>query len=525
MNAAREERFDRIARLAAKIVGVPMAMINLVGEQQWTCASHGIDADVTPIADSICRFAVEEGVTFQVADLSVDDRFVSNRFVVDQPGARFYAAEPLSVAGWKVGTLCVMDTRPRKLSDDEVEVLRELAAWAEAELNNDALNALAQEAQESGALTRAVLESAGDGIVASGSDGRIILVNRAAQLMLGSEPEVMVGRTLHEVAHHSRPDGTPFPVEECPSHRAIGAGQSLPPHEDLYWRRSGESLPIEITVTPLDCSGGGGAVTVFRDISERREVERLKDDFVSVVSHELRTPLTSIMGSLRLLHAEAAAPMDAGQRPLVDMALRNVQRLGALVDDILDINRLDAGRMPLHVVVVDATELASGVIEQLQGTASLENVDLVLHPGEPGALIEVDSRRMAQALTNLVGNALKFTPEGGRVRVGVTREEGQVRLEVADTGPGIPPTDLQLIFERFRQANVGTHVRGTGLGLAITKAIVERSGGRIHVDSHLGEGSIFTIALPAVAARDAARKKENEHDQEDSRGRRRTGSA
>ncbi|MUN63654.1 PAS domain S-box protein [Kocuria sediminis] len=495
-----EERFDRIVRLAARLTGVPMAMINLVGEQQWTRASHGIDGGVTPLVDSICRHAVDQGSRLEVPDLRRDDRFVENRFVTGSPGVRFYAAETLQVAGEPVGTLCVLDTRPRELSRDQHEVLGELAAWAEAELNNKALNDAAREAQQSDALTRAILQSAGDGIVASGPDGSVLLVNQAAADMLGWSPADLEGRTLHEVAHHTRPDGTTYPVTECPSHRAIDEGLSLPPHEDLFWRRTGEALPIEMTVTCLeDVTGHGGAVSVFRDISGRREVQRLKDEFVGVVSHELRTPLTSIVGSLKLLHAEVAAPLDERQRPLVDMALRNAQRLGTLVDDILDMDRLDAGRMPLRAVVVDAVDLARGVVEQLQGTAALEQAELVLDAPATGLLVRADPARLTQAVTNLVGNALKFTT-GGRVRVGARRAGPEVRIEVADTGVGIAPEDIPLLFERFRQvggADSGPR-KGTGLGLAITKAIVEQSGGRIEVVSAVGEGSVFTVVLPAA---------------------------
>ncbi len=501
LHSAAEERFDRIARLAAKLIGVPMAMINLVGEEQWTRASHGIEAGITPLAESICRHAVDQGSRFQVTDMRLDDRFAGNIFVINDPEVRFYAAETLYLQGETVGTLCVLDTRPRELNEDQIEVLGELAAWAQAELSNKTLNHLARDAQQNEALTRAILQGAGDGIVGSGPDGSILLANQAAAEMLGWDAEELIGRTLHEVAHHSRPDGTPYPIAQCPSHRAIDEGLSMPAHEDLFWRRTGEPLPIEMTVTSLpQCPGPGGAVTVFRDISKRQEVQRLKDEFVSVVSHELRTPLTSIIGSLKLLHAEVTGPLDAQQRPLIDMALRNAQRLGVLVDDILDMDRLDAGRMPLRVSTLDVRDLIRSVVDQLQGTASLQKVDLTSRPSKSGLLVQADPGRLAQALTNLIGNALKFTPPGGRVRVTARGEEAEVLIEVADTGMGIAPEDLPVLFERFRQVGPATAAerKGTGLGLAITKAIVERSGGRVEVTSRVGEGSVFTIVLPAA---------------------------
>jgi len=369
----REERFERITRLASKLLGVPISMINLVAAQQLTRAAHGIEAGTLSLADSMCRHVVDDGKHVEVPDLRLDERFQDNTLVTAPPLLRFYAAEPLYVDDVPVGTLCVMDDEPRALTTDQAEVFRELAAWAEAELNNTVLNELAQEAQRREALLLGVLQGAGDGIVASGADGRVVLANRAALAMLGLPESELVGRTLHEVAHHTRPDGRPYPVAECPSDRAIDEGRSIVSHEDLFWRRDGTRLPIEMTVTCLQ-GGQGGAVTVFRDITERQQVQRLKDEFVGVVSHELRTPLTAIIGFLKLLDAGVAAPLAEPQKPLVEMALSNAVRLGALVDDILDLDRLDAGRMPLRPVWVSAADVARTVVDQLQGTAAVDGV-------------------------------------------------------------------------------------------------------------------------------------------------------
>lgn len=349
-------------------------------------------------------------------------------------------------------------------------------------------------------LTRLVLESAWDGIVGSDSDGHVLFANPAALRILGCTEQDLVGRSLHDVAHHSREDGSPYPVEQCPTHHAIAAGTSVEPHEDLFWRHDGSPVPVEMSVAPMVVDGQvQGAVTTFRDVSERREVDRLKSEFVGVVSHELRTPLTSIRGALDLLDAGIAGPVAPEQESLLRMAVQNAHRLSDLVNDILDIDRLDAGRFPLHPEPVDATYLARTVVDDLAAAAASRGVALALDVVGP-ALVEVDPSRMRQAFTNLVGNAVKYTPAGGDVQV-VVRAGEQVRLEVHDTGPGIAEHDLGVIFERFRQADsVDASARkGTGLGLAITREIVERSGGRIEVVSELGTGSVFTVLLPPRA--------------------------
>lgn len=493
-----EERFDRIARLAAKLLDVPMAMINLVTEQQWTKASHGIEGAPTPLADSICRHAVEADRALEITDMSRDERFVDNVFVTRDPHLRFYAARPLAVHGRSVGTLCVMDTAPRELDQDQREVLDELAAWAQAELNNASLNALVRRVQDQQRLTGLVLTSAGEGIVGCDHAGVVLFANPAAVQIIGRSEKDVVGRGLHDVVHPVRPDGTAFPAEECATYLAMTRGESLVAHETEFVRADGTSVSVEQAVAPMrDGDGLVGSVVTFRDVSARTEIARLKAEFVGVVSHELRTPLTSIRGSLGLLGAGVMGDLTSEQRPLVDMALSNAERLGHLVDDILDLDRLDAGRLPLRPVPVDAGDVARHVVHLLTPVAQTAGVALrVVEPLEP-APVFVDESRIVQALTNLVGNAVKFTDTGGRVDVHVSGDDQAVRVRVTDTGRGIPADRLDSVFDRFVHIDgAATRTKGSGLGLSITRGIVERSGGRVDVTSELGVGSTFTVELP-----------------------------
>ncbi|EYR63599.1 histidine kinase [Actinotalea ferrariae CF5-4] len=493
-----EERFDRITRLAAKLLDVPMAMINLVAEHQWTKAAHGIEGAPTPLRDSICRHAVDSGTALEVADMTQDGRFEGNVFVTRDPHLRFYAARPLAVEGLDVGTLCVMDTAPRELDEDQRAVLDELAAWAEAELNNASLNALVRRVQEQQRLTGLVLTSADEGIVGCDHDGVVVFANPAALALLGRDEGELVGRRLHDVVHPARPDGTPFPTAQCATHRAMTRGEPLTAHETSFVRSDGTWVPIEQTVAPMrDADALVGSVVTFRDVSARTEIARLKAEFVGVVSHELRTPLTSIRGSLALLGAGVMGPLADEQRPLVDMALANVERLGHLVDDILDLERLDAGRLPLRPAAIDAADLVREVVDLLSPAAQAAGVALAAARPLPAGPVTVDAGRLLQALTNLVGNAVKFTEAGGEVTVRVTTDERAVRVHVTDTGRGIPADRLGSVFDRFVHIDGdATRTKGSGLGLSITRGIVERSGGRVEVASELGVGSTFTVELP-----------------------------
>ena len=250
--------------------------------------------------------------------------------------------------------------------------------------------------------------------------------------------------------------------------------------------------------TPLRMLGTG------QDITERRELERTKDEFTSIVSHELRTPLTSIRGSLGLLESGALGTLpEKGQR-MVEIAVDNTDRLVRLINDILDIERIDSGKIHMRKQETDAEELVGRSVEGLAQFALDAEVKLVAD-ARP-VPVHADPDRVIQALTNLISNAVKFSPAGSAVRVSAVRQEDEVIFEVADEGRGIPEEHLDSIFERFQQvdASDSREKGGTGLGLAICRTIVENHGGRIWVESVPGEGSTFAFSLPALADHEGA---------------------
>ncbi len=231
--------------------------------------------------------------------------------------------------------------------------------------------------------------------------------------------------------------------------------------------------------------------------AELRESERVKDEFISVVGHELRTPLTSIRGSLGLLQAGMLGelPREAGE--MVDLAVTNTDRLVRLINDVLDIERMDAGRMELDLVPVKASELVRQAAQIVQVTATQAKVTLELDV-EEGLMVSVDADRVIQVLVNLLGNAVKFSDRWSVVAVSARSDSGQALFAIHDTGRGIPPELQETIFERFRQvdASDARDKGGSGLGLAIARGIVEHHGGRIWVASKPGEGSTFSFTLP-----------------------------
>ena len=361
---------------------------------------------------------------------------------------------------------------------------------------------LVRQLDDQRSLTRLVLDSAADGIVGVDGAGQVLFANLSSRRLLRCRESDLVGRNFHDTTHHHYPDGRPYPSSECAIHAVFASQEPVAVIGETLFRRDGTAFPVDLVVTPLASgSGSAGSVISFRDASERLALERVQREFVSVVSHELRTPLTSIKGSLQMLDAGVVGALTDEQRELLAIAIQNGDRLVRLVNDILDLERLNSGQLSLNPSDVTVVSIAEQALAAMDGAAAAAQVGTRLHvaPDATHLLVHVDTHRMVQVLVNLLGNAVKFSDPGSCVTVEVLRTEGEAVLCVADTGRGIPPEKLDTVFERFAQVEAGDARRnsGTGLGLAIARELVERSDGRIEVSSVLGIGSRFTVILPA----------------------------
>lgn len=269
-------------------------------------------------------------------------------------------------------------------------------------------------------------------------------------------------------------------------------------------RRDGTVFPIELSLFAFRAGGRRHYAGSLRDLSERREVERMKSEFVSTVSHELRTPLTSIRGSLSLLSAGVLGDLGPEAKEAVEIAERNSARLLSLINDLLDLERLDHGRLEMTFAAQEAPSLVARALESVRGMADQQGVPLRAGAAEGTAWGDAD--RLVQVLVNLLSNAVKFSPAGRPVQIAASAEGRAVVFTVRDGGRGIPPEHLERIFERFSQveASDARQKDGTGLGLSICRAIVEQHGGSLTVQSTVGEGSTFTVRVPAAGEKGAA---------------------
>jgi PAS domain S-box-containing protein len=345
-----------------------------------------------------------------------------------------------------------------------------------------------------------ILESVGDGIYGIDLDGRLTFINEAGARSLGYQIDQLTGRDVHELIHHSHADGTPYSKVTSPILQGMRRHETMRMRDEVFWRADGTSIPVEYTASPLIEDGRiSGMVVAFQDISERRRLEKMKDEFISTVSHELRTPLTSLRASLGLISSGALDKRPEKQRQMVEMAIGNCDRLVRLVNDILDFDKVEKGRLPLRRVPVEAVDLLRRAADVAHIAASQVKINFRIEAVP--ALVLADEDRVLQVLNELVGNAIKFSSSDTLIRLTAQpANEHLVCFAVEDQGRGIAPEKLEHIFDRFQQGDASDSraLGGTGLGLALCRSIVEQHGGRIWAESVLGRGSRFLFTLPAA---------------------------
>jgi len=501
LDTPAEERFDRITRLAADHFGVPIAAITLIdADRQWCKSGAGLAGQESSRAVSFCAHAIlRPDAATVVPDTTEDPRFADNPLVTGPPHVRFYAGHPIKApAGEPLGTLCLIDVAPHELDDRQVARLADLAAWVEEEIRRDDDRAAVDQLRDSEARVWTLMDSVAEGIVSFSEDGRIRQVNHAAEEGFGYAPGALLGEPIGLlIADHS----SERIVASVAREPANGNPTKLGLRQVVNGRRQdGTIFPLELVITDARLDDERILVAIGQDVTDRVAAERVKDEFISVVGHELRTPLTAIRGSLGLLAGGVLGPLPAEAGAMVNMAIVNTDRLVRLVNDMLDIERMDAGHLELDRTAIAVDTLLRESLAAVQSLADDAGVTVRVTPAP--LTVVADEDRIVQTLVNLLGNAVKFSPAGGEVTVEVRRDGADALFTVHNGGRGVPADQLDHIFERFRQVD-GTDARekgGTGLGLAIARRIVGWHGGRIWAESPGGVGCTLRFTLPLAPA-------------------------
>ena len=365
-----------------------------------------------------------------------------------------------------------------------------------------------------------LLESAPDAILELDKDGRIVLLNRMAEQLFGYSREEMLGLTVEALVPEAARGTHQRHRAQYLSHpvtRPMGSGLKLEAR-----RRDGSLFPVEISLSSVKSETGFRVTTIIRDISERRQMEsrlrateekyirelelrnreaeranQLKTEFLGNMSHELRSPLHTVIGFAQLLAEEKEGPLNEKQKRFLSHIQNDSLHLLDLINDLLDLSKIEAGRLELRYEVfpVDAVIAEAIASVQPRATAKALYIETDVSISTP---VCADRLRFKQILHNLLTNAIKFTPEGGRVRVQAEGRDHLAEISVSDTGIGIPEDQQQAVFDKFYQVRAGIQggSEGTGLGLAITKRLVDQHGGSLRLKSEPGSGNCFTFTIP-----------------------------
>lgn len=362
---------------------------------------------------------------------------------------------------------------------------------------------------ESERRIREITATLGEGVIVADAQGRFTFLNPEAERLLGWREEELLGAMVHESIHSRRPDGTPHATEECPLTLTLRRREVFRMQEDYFIRKTGEMIPVALVTTPLE--GDRGAVAAFHDITAQQRAEedlrraketaeeatRLKDNFVSLVAHDLRTPFNSIVGSLRaLLSGEGGSQLSPAQKELARRSLDASENLLAMIDHLLDISRLQSGKITPRAALFPACILAETALAEVEMSARRKGITLV-NDVPRGARLRADQGLFTEVVRNLVANAVKFCPSGSTVRVFIP-EGKSGSLAVADNGPGVNPKFCRDLFlHEIKTSTTGTAgERGTGLGLPLSYDIMKAHGGVLRVESEEGKGCVFYAELP-----------------------------
>jgi two-component system NtrC family sensor kinase len=383
---------------------------------------------------------------------------------------------PLIMGSRAIGVLGVSNRMKDALFDRrDVRVLSALADYATIAIQNASLYT---ETDNERNKISTILSQTDDPVLLIDEGQRLLMVNNAARTTLQLPEGELLGRPLRSLTQNK--DMLAF-AEQQP-------GRRFNQHGEI---NAGDGRVFNANMTVIQEVGRS---IVLRDVTQLKELDRLKSEFVSVVSHDLRSPLTSILGYVQLL--ERAGPLNDMQKEFVSRVQGSVANITSLIGDLLDLGRLEAG-LDLTLAPCLPDEILLELVEELQPNLQTKQLKLNLDMPEESVAVIGDRNRLHQAFGNLLSNAIKYTPEGGRIGLRAMAQDGQIIIQVSDTGVGISPADQPYIFDKFfRAENVSDTHEGTGLGLSIVKSVVERHHGRVWVTSELGKGTTFTVVLP-----------------------------
>lgn len=488
-----EAIFDTITQIATKVCQTPIGLITLIDQnRQWFKANIGLEgSNNVPRELAFCSHTILEPKLLEVIDAEKDDRFHDNPFVLGDPKIRFYAGMPLVTPnGYKLGALCVIDKLPKHLNEIQKSILKDLSSIViqlfenrKAILNQfQQLTETELHLRDHQKFTDQILDNSIQAILTFNKYKQIESINPAATKLFRYTADELLQKKIDDLL--------PELKMKTNRHHVF---------ETIAITKQKKQLEVEVSLSKLDFRDKNGAMVAFiKDITKIKQVNAMKNEFISIASHELKTPLTSIQGALSLIRTLPFLQQDHKSYNLIQIAHNNCQRLSRLITDMLDIEKIEAGKLKLDCKNEEICGIIDEVIQNNHTFAQKYNVGLKFVRPSKDIILCTDRDRLTQILTNLISNAVKFSPSGATVDVKVFEKNGLVLMSVQDHGCGMTEEFQAHLFEKFSQEHqANTRSRGgTGLGLAITKSLVEALKGKISFESKCGAGTTFTISFP-----------------------------
>ncbi len=414
---------------------------------------------------------------------------------------------PLLTEGKVLGGLYVANRRIYEFKEKEATLLHNLGTYVVTALEKTRIiNRILKEKSK----TESIIQSMGEGLSVVDLNKKIVLFNPEASKVTGFKNQEALGRIYTEILKITDKKGTSLlDSSKMPSEifglekENLASGDKLESSniKDVFiTNKEGKSIPIAGKVTALKNETGEliGEIIIFRDTTREFEIEKLKNEFISISSHQLRTPLTAIRWNLEMLLSGDVGELTTPQKELTKQLYKSTLRMIKLVADLLDVSRIEEGRMQIEKVPTHLEDIVESVIGELTPKASEKNIKIIFEKSEIPTL-EIDTAKIREVITNLIDNAIKYTNQGGNVTIKIEENQNQeLVFSVSDTGVGIPTSEQDRLFSKFfRASNIQTlDVSGTGLGLFIVKSIIEAHSGKVWVESRQGEGSTFYFSLP-----------------------------
>lgn len=503
------ENYLKLLTLAQKIFSVKMASLCKLSNNNISCiSSSGIDINFSDPEQSLEKLVVAEGF-FLCPDASKDDKCNSKIQVKSAPFIKYFMGRVLGNREDGIYILSLYDDNPREINDETKNnffLFCDVSGMFLSE-SGEAKHVLQRELaittrklEEEKVVDDAMLDSIGDGVIGINDNGQITFFNNRAELMLGWKESEVLGKFIIHVLKMTDSQDNEILPEKRPIRSAMFSKTRVISNDLFYVRKDGTKFPVSVTATPVVVYNRViGGIDVFRDITKEKEIDRMKTEFISLASHQLRTPLSAMKWFSELLLDGEAGELNQEQKNFVKNISESNERMIELVNSLLNISRIESGRIIIDPSPTDLVNLVQEVVAEISPKIEAKHHSVVISAHHKLPLVNIDKKLVRHVYMNLLTNAIKYTPEKGEIIVLISKKGEEIVSQISDNGYGIPKREQENVFKKFFRAEnvVKVETDGTGLGLYLAKSIVESSGGKMWFESAENEGTTFWFTLPA----------------------------